>query len=262
MRGYFDFDPLKYLYNLLFNNFPFFPLFDMNIPFFYAPDINEGARTYSLNEAAARHCVQVLRKKEEDIIILTNGRGKLFQCRIEKAEKKYCPVSIREIREVPCRLVKSGIGIAFTKNISRIEWFLEKATEIGITDIYPLVTQRTERIKFNFTRLQNIIAAAMLQSEQAWLPRLHEQISFDVLMEKKDYDLKFIAHCENEGKYFFGDKTDVNKNTLILIGPEGDFTPEEISLSKGHQFVPVSLGPNRLRTETAGLVACVMMNRR
>lgn len=233
----------------------------MNTPFFYAPDLNEGERTYSLNEAAARHCIQVLRKKEGDIIMLTGGRGRLFQCRIEKAGKKCCLVSIQEIRQVLGRPVKLGIGIAFTKNISRIEWFLEKATEIGITDIYPLVTQRTERIKFNFARLQNIIVAAMLQSEQAWLPRLHEQISFEKLTEKKDYDLKFIAHCENEEKYFFADKTDVNKNTLILIGPEGDFTPEEISLSKEYQFIPVSLGPNRLRTETAGLAACVMMNR-
>jgi 16S rRNA (uracil1498-N3)-methyltransferase len=232
----------------------------MNIPFFYAADLNNGEHLYSLDEVSVRHCLQVLRKKEGDMIMLTNGRGKLFRCMIEKAEKKNCLVSIQEIEEVPAKPVQSGIGIAFTKNISRIEWFLEKVTEIGITDIYPLITQRTERIKFNFTRLQNIIVAAVLQSEQAWLPQLHEQISFDKLIEERGYDLKFIAHCENEEKHFLADETDTNTNTLILIGPEGDFTPEEISLSKEYQFIPVSLGPNRLRTETAGLAACVMMN--
>lgn len=232
----------------------------MNIPFFYAPDLNEAGSEYALDETSVKHCVQVLRKKEGDIIMFSNGHGKLFQCIIEKASKKECIVSIKNIKEVPSKTMKHGIGISFTKNISRIEWFLEKATEIGITDIYPMLTHRTERIKFNIGRLQNIIISAMLQSEQAWLPYLHEQISFEELVQKKDYKSRFIAHCENEEKQFLADKINGKENMLVLIGPEGDFTPEEISLSKEYQFIPVSLGPNRLRTETAGLVACMMMN--
>lgn len=232
----------------------------MNIPFFFAPDLIEGELHYSLDETSFRHCVQVLRKKEGDMIMLSNGKGKLFQCIIEKATKKDCVVSIKSVKEYPAKSVRLAIAISFTKNISRIEWFLEKATEIGITDIYPLLTHRTERIKFNNSRLQHIIVSAMLQSEQAWLPGLHEQISFEELIQRKDYESKFIAHCENEEKYFLADEIKNNENTLILIGPEGDFTPEEIVLSKQYNFIPVSLGPNRLRTETAGLVACVMMN--
>lgn len=232
----------------------------MNIPFFYAADLNERNSHYSLDETSVRHCVQVLRKKEGDIIMLTNGIGKLFECIIEKASKKECLVSIQEMKEVPASPAKVGIGISFTKNISRIEWFLEKATEIGITDIYPLLTHRTERIKFNTVRLQHVLVAAMLQSEQAWLPHLHEQVSFGDLIQKTDYESKFIAHCEKEEKHFLAEELKENKNRLVLIGPEGDFTPEEIALSKKYQFIPVSLGPNRLRTETAGLVACVMMN--
>lgn len=192
--------------------------------------------------------------------MLSNGKGKLFECVIEKATKKECVVNIQETRDISGSRVKHGIGISFTKNISRIEWFLEKATEIGITDIYPLLTHRTERIKFNTIRLQNIIIAAMLQSEQAWLPSLHEQISFEEIIQKKDFSSKFIAHCEREEKHLLVDKITGKENTLVLIGPEGDFTPKEISLSKKYQFIPVSLGPNRLRTETAGLVTCVMMN--
>lgn len=232
----------------------------MNIPFFYATDLIDEKRHYSLDETSIKHCVQVLRKQEGDTIMLSNGRGKLFECIIEKTSKKECLVTIKKIKEAPALTAKIGIGISFTKNISRIEWFLEKATEIGITDIFPLLTHRTERIKFNIARLQNIIISAMLQSEQAWLPHLHEQISFEELIQKKDYEFKFIAHCENEKKHILSDKIKANANTLVLIGPEGDFTTEEIILSKKYQFIPVSLGPNRLRTETAGLVACVMMN--
>lgn len=234
----------------------------MNIPFFFEPDLQEANRRYTLTESSARHCVQVLRKKKGDFVMLTDGRGRLFKAVVESAERKDCHVAILGMENITVPAPKNAIGISFTKNISRIEWFLEKATEIGIAEIFPLQTHRTERSHYNRERLQNILVAAMLQSGQAWLPVLSEALNFDQLVTGNNYTGKYIAHCDEDEKHPFVNELQKGgpQRNLILIGPEGDFTPEEILLAKTNRFIPVSLGATRLRTETAGVTACVLMN--
>jgi 16S rRNA (uracil1498-N3)-methyltransferase len=152
------------------------------------------------------------------------------------------------------------IAISFTKNPARIEWFLEKATEIGINRITPLVTKRSEKIHFKKDRFEKILVSAMLQSKQTFLPQLSEASPLETILEAKD-TLKCIAHCEDDmDRIHLNQFIKPQKNTLILIGPEGDFTKEEIHLCLSKECRAVSLGDHRLRTETAGLFACVIFN--
>ena len=232
----------------------------MNAPFFYAPDITESHTGYLLDDASARHCIQVLRRKPGDAVILTDGLGRRYHTVIDAADKKHCAVIIMSMEKILPLNPKMGIGISFTKNISRIEWFLEKATEIGITDIYPVHCRRTEREKYNSSRLRSLLIAAMLQSQQVYLPRLHEQIPFREFIHTHGYTQRFIAHCEEDEKHFLCKKITKGSDLLVLIGPEGDFSPEEITMAKDQRFIPVSLGNTRLRTETAGVVACTLMH--
>lgn len=233
----------------------------MKEPFFYAAEIRESDRRFTLDDASAKHCIQVLRHRAGDALILTDGKGRRFNVVIDQADKKHCTVAVLGSSQMPVPAPRLGIGIAFTKHVSRIEWFIEKATEIGVGDIYPLLCARSERMKYQMTRLHHIMVSAMLQSQQVYLPRLHETTPFaDLVTEGSRGGQKFIAYCGEDEKGLLGQQVEENRDALVLIGPEGDFTQEEINLAREDGYQPVSLGATRLRTETAGMVACVLLN--
>ena len=227
---------------------------------FYTPLIQTD--NYTLDEQESKHCVKVLRMKEGDILHLTDGSGNIFMAEITLANPKACSLKIIERNpDFEKRPFYLHIAIAPTKNIDRFEWFLEKATEIGIDEITPLITENSERKQVNHERLERIIISAMKQSIKAYKPKINELQTFDKFTNS--YDGKtaaFIAHCYEEEKQDL--KTAYKKNTdaLILIGPEGDFSPEEVKTAIEKKLTPVSLGQSRLRTETAGVVACHTLN--
>jgi 16S rRNA (uracil1498-N3)-methyltransferase len=232
----------------------------MELPVFYAPDIRPDQGIYTMNEDTSKYCIQVLRHQKGDQVLLADGRGQKFTTGITDDNRKKCVVKIIGSETVPPPARALRVAISFTKNISRIEWFLEKATEIGIQTIIPLVTRRTEKEKIKAERLQNILVSAMLQSQQFYLPDLQEPQQFDDLVKRSNDPQRLIAHCLPDQKQELHQVMQANKDTIILIGPEGDFTREEIDLALAQGFTPVSLGNTRLRTETAGLVAVVLMN--
>lgn len=227
---------------------------------FYAKELLPGAATYTMDEPGSKYCIMVLRHTAGDEVVLTDGRGGRYQAVITDDNRKKCVLSISQYTLMPAVVAPVRIAIAFTKNTSRIEWFLEKATEIGIQSIIPLISHRSEKEKFRADRLENILVAAMLQSQQYYLPDLAAPVSFDKLVAEAPAEQLFIAHCLPEQKQHLWQAMEKGKDSLLLIGPEGDFTPEEISLALGKGFKPVSLGETRLRTETAGVVGVTMMN--
>lgn len=234
----------------------------MALPFFYEPAVNGTESTVTLGEETSRHCVQVLRMKTGEQLRLTDGKGKLHTATILSGDKKHMAVQINESVSVPAPGIKTTIAISLLKNAARFEWFLEKATEIGVTGIRPLICARTEHTRFRNERMQGILVAAMLQSQQAWLPALAEPVAFmDFMQEPVAPAQKLIAHCEDGTKRLVKDLPP-SADTLMLIGPEGDFTPAEIALAMQQGFTGVSLGATRLRTETAGMVgAALLLNR-
>lgn len=233
----------------------------MSLPFFYEPAILESKQQFVLSEATSKHCIQVLRMKVNQALHLTDGKGKLFTANIISADKQKSVVQIENVKQLPAPEIQISIGISLLKNADRIEWMLEKITEIGIGHIYPLICKRTEHQRFRFERMQQILIAAMLQSQQTWLPVLHEPIELKKLLATADNEQKLIAHCEDNQKHPISTLAPA-KDTLILIGPEGDFTPDEISMAAEKQFTPVTLGNTRLRTETAGVVSVALLANR
>lgn len=233
----------------------------MSMPVFYSKEINAVSGQLVLNEETSKHVVQVLRMKVGEQVLITDGKGNLFTTEIIDDHKKKAAVKIVASVFMPAPEKKVSIAISLIKNASRFEWFLEKATEIGVSEIIPLICSRTEKQHFRFDRMNGILISAMLQSQQCWLPVLHEPIRFDDLMIRPFDDCnKFIAHCLPEGKKeLLNHQITKLSNQLILIGPEGDFTKEEIDHALQNNFVPVGLGATRLRTETAGVVAAVFM---
>ncbi len=230
----------------------------MPLPYFFDANISSKVSTYILDELASKHCTQVLRMQVRDTLMITNGQGYSFKAVITAAHKKNTQVKIvKEIYQQPTQ-PKCTIAIAPIKNNSRWEWFLEKATELGIHTIIPIITERTEKQYNKIERQQNIIVAAMLQSQQVWSPKLMEPISFKMLWQQALPEQRFIAHCATGYKQPLQKIMDHTKNTLILIGPEGDFTTNEIDAALQDQCTAVSLGNNRLRTETAGIVAATV----
>ncbi|MFZ1304510.1 MAG: 16S rRNA (uracil(1498)-N(3))-methyltransferase [Ferruginibacter sp.] len=232
----------------------------MALPFFYKEDLVASGTDVVLDEATSKHIVQVLRMEKGEQLQLTNGKGILFTAEITDNNRKKCAVKILQTVDIPHSPSHITIAISPVKNNTRFEWFLEKATEIGVTEIIPLVCTRTEKTAFKFDRMKSILVSAMLQSQQCWLPLLHEPTKFNELVKSSAQQQKFIAHCMD------GDKrslTDLNNESLsskiILIGPEGDFTAEEIDQALLHHFNTVSLGDTRLRTETAGMVAGALL---
>lgn len=231
----------------------------MQLPFFFEesfPDSNQ----FVLSENSSRHIAQVLRMKEGELIQLTNGKGYTLTAEIVSPHKKNTEVKITERTFIPQRKPKIAIAISFIKNTGRFEWFLEKATEIGVSEIIPLLCTRTEKTHFREERMKTILVSAMLQSRQAWLPELSAPVTIIELIKDKSYDQKFIAHCLNEEKAELKNViTNASSSKIILVGPEGDFTKEEIEAALEQDYKPVSLGETRLRTETAGLVAAVLL---
>lgn len=233
------------------------------LPFFYISKYNVAERKILLDEDTSKHIVQVLRMKAGDKINLTDGNGTLLTCGITAAHKRHCEAEIVESVVYPLSSKKITIAISLLKNANRFEWFLEKATEIGVSEIIPLICERTEKEKFRYERMQGICISAMLQSQQCWLPVLQEPVQFEDLMQKEvDNCQKFIAHCIDSGKQALSHyHISTSLHSLICIGPEGDFTPTEIELALQHHFIPVTLGETRLRTETAGVAAAVLLKR-
>lgn len=232
----------------------------MSIPFFYKEDLVASSTDVLLDEATSKHMVQVLRMQNGEQLQLTNGKGILFTAAITDNNRKRCTVSIIQKSEIANRQSKITIAISPVKNNTRFEWFLEKATEIGVSEIIPLVCTRTEKTVFKFDRMKSILVSAMLQSQQCWLPVLHEPTKFNALVKSSAQQQKFIAHCIDEIKRSLSDLNNESLSSkIILIGPEGDFTPDEIELALQNKFSAVSLGETRLRTETAGIVAATLL---
>lgn len=232
------------------------------LPFFYHPALEEQPKAITLDEPASKHCIQVLRMQEGEQMMLTDGKGKKVLGTIIAADRKRCGVRPDQITNMVPRPYRFALGIAFTKNNSRNEWLLEKATEMGVEEIYPLICSRSEKEKFNADRLKGILVAAMLQSQQCYLPVLHEPVALKKIpVIAATMDQRMIAHCiAEETRISLLSRMEPGKNTITLIGPEGDFTKDEITLCLENGFVPVSLGANRLRTETAGLYVCTVFN--
>ncbi len=229
----------------------------MALPYFY---INQPTTTgnITLPEETGKHCIQVLRMKAGDPLLLTDGKGNLLTATITNADKRSCIVTVQHTKYQPEPIRKISIAISLLKNTSRFEWFLEKATEVGVTEIIPLICQRTERQGFRHERMNNIVIAAMLQSQQCWLPVLTEPRQFDQTVATSSYTQKFIAHCEEAQKKSLA-LIEAGNASQIFIGPEGDFTNDEIKLAILHNFQQVSLGDSRLRTETAGIAAAILL---
>jgi len=210
-----------------------------------------------LNEDESLHCVKVLRHKVGDIIRVIDGNGTRAIGKIEAAHAKQCAVSLTEKEVVTqTRNYKIHVAIAPTKNIERIEWFVEKAVEIGVDEISFIKCKNSERTVIKDDRLKKVAEAAVKQSQQAFIPKLNSLVDFKEFIKKDNADVKLIAHCEKESKQHIKQYITSNKSFTILIGPEGDFTKDEIALALSSSYLPVALGDSRLRTETAGLFAC------
>ncbi len=226
---------------------------------FYTPDI---LISPFLPEEESQHAIRVLRLQAGDHIELIDGKGGYYKAEIIFPHHKRCEVRILETQtEFHKRPYHLHIAIAPTKNIERLEWFAEKATEIGIDEITPVICRFSERKIIKHDRLEKILISAMKQSLKAYLPKLNEQCTFEQFLKRTDPGQRFIAHCYDENsKKLLSSLYVPKQNATILIGPEGDFSPEEVEQALKAGFVPVSLGESRLRTETAGVVACHTVN--
>lgn len=222
---------------------------------FYAPDIQ--ASTYQLSEEESRHVSKVLRLDVGDEVYLTDGMGRWMKSQIINAHPKKCLVQLTEtIENYKKAKYHLEMAVAPTKNISRYEWFLEKATEIGIHKITPLLCEHSERKVIKKDRLNKVITSAMKQSLKAWHPELNDLMSFKEVITKEFEGKKFIAWCEAIQDERIENYLEENENSLILIGPEGGFSADEIQLAKQNGFIPISISKSRLRTETAAIIAC------
>lgn len=235
----------------------------MALPFFYLATYDAGSSPetseITLDEDNSRHIVQVLRMKPGEALELTDGKGSLLHALILDDHKKKCRVKVQSKIDIPPHKNKVAIAISPLKNASRFEWFLEKAAEIGVGEIIPLLSERTERQQLRLDRLHSILVSALLQSQQAWLPILHPLTSIARVLDETRYDRRLIAHCLVDSPPPLPAAMAAAAPTLILIGPEGDFSAGEVAAALKNGFVPVSLGENRLRTETAGVVAATLL---
>lgn len=229
----------------------------MNI--FYTPNITN-EKTYTLSESESKHAIRVLRLKEKDVITLVDGKGVFFEAIIIDSNPKKCEVSISKITKEAVTKPRLHIAIAPTKNNDRTEWFVEKCTEIGIDEITPLLCANSERKKIKEERFIKTAVSAMKQSLKATLPLVNDLTNFNQIVNNSFDGKKYIAHCYKENQQHFKTIYPKGENSLILIGPEGDFNQEEVKLAMEKGFVPITFGESRLRTETAGIVACTSFN--
>jgi 16S rRNA (uracil1498-N3)-methyltransferase len=250
----------------------------MEHPFFYEPSLPGGQEPFHLSEDSSRHIVTVLRMRNGERLLLTDGKGRLAEVEILDADKKKTQVKFSLPSAARNTAGNSGtpevlrpgtpglqlrdteliLAVSLLKNTARFEWILEKATEIGVTAIIPLICRRTERVSFRQDRLQQIVISAMLQSRQAWLPELREPTPLEKFLAEHVNGRSYIAHCLPEERQNLHAHP-AGQAARVLIGPEGDFTPDEIKLSLDAGFLPVTLGQTRLRTETAAVVAAALL---
>ncbi|WP_121352337.1 RsmE family RNA methyltransferase [Flavisolibacter nicotianae] len=228
----------------------------MALSYFFVEEISNGL--LQLEEDTSKHMIGVLRMEKGEDVLLTDGQGRKATAQIVDDNRKRCVVQVSAVKEEPESMPRVSIAISIVKNASRFEWFLEKATEIGVNEIIPLLCERTEKEKFRYDRMKGILVSAMLQSQQAWLPLLHEPQNFPDAVKNAKQESRFIAHCLPDQKTQLSSRIR-QPSALILIGPEGDFTPKEIALALNEGFQPVALGNTRLRTETAGIVAATLL---
>jgi 16S rRNA (uracil1498-N3)-methyltransferase len=228
---------------------------------FYTPDIEPSHPQYFLSEEESKHAIRVLRLVTGNEVQLIDGRGRFYTAVIQDAHPKRTILNITSVTtDFNKRNHYLHLAVAPTKNIERLEWFLEKATEIGIDEISLIVSQRSERKEAKTDRLNKIITAAIKQSLKAYHPVLNEPVKLNELLARPFDGQKFIAHCEPGDKINLRDELQLQDRYLILIGPEGDFAPAEIESALQNGFKPITLGESRLRTETAALEACFEVN--
>ena len=226
---------------------------------FYAPDVT--LPLYTLNDEESKHCVRVLRLRQGDTLHLTDGRGSLHRCEIVEAHQHHCTVKIVEtLSEYGRRPYSLTMAVAPTKNIDRFEWFVEKATEIGFDELTFLNCRYSERKVIKTERIDKILVSAIKQSLKANKPVLNEMTDFNKFISQDFKGQKFICHCYEGEKKLLKEAIVPGEDALILIGPEGDFSEEEVAKAIEAGFQPVSLGKSRLRTETAALVAAHTLN--
>ena len=226
---------------------------------FFTQKIENGFAVFE--EEEGRHLTSVLRKKTGDLLQLTDGQGFFYQAELSDAGKRQVLARIvSKTAAPPPRAGRLHIAIAPTKQMERLEWFLEKATEIGIDEITPLLCKRSERDTVRLDRLEKILVSAMKQSLRAWLPKLNQPTRFQDFIKKTGEEQKRLAWCSDEPLPHLKTTLNLGQNTVIAIGPEGDFSPEEVQLALTNGFQGVGLGEARLRTETAGLLAVTVFN--
>ena len=225
---------------------------------FYNKFITETSKEIKFDKEESRHIFKVLRKQEGSILNLTNGKGFFFKARLIQSNLKNCMATVLEVKKQEPLPYSLHLVVAPTKLNDRYEWFLEKATEIGVTEITPIICEHSEREIIKIERFDKKIQSAMKQSLNAFLPKINKAIPFGDFLKLQEGNLhqKLIAHCEESNKQSLKSVLKPNDNTILLIGPEGDFSTNEINESIKAGFTPVTVGTSRLRTETAAIVAC------
>jgi 16S rRNA (uracil1498-N3)-methyltransferase len=224
---------------------------------FYNSELNETTRLFSFSKDESRHIVKVLRKSTGDRLTITNGVGWIFEADVIVPNHNKCVVEILKSNLIFIQKITTvHLAVSPTKLNDRYEWFLEKATEIGVTKITPVISHNSERKKIKSERFKKIIQSATKQSLNPYLPSLNPAVTFSKFLKTPQKGKTYIAHCAAGEKYSFKDHIEAGKSVTILIGPEGGFSGEEISTALKNNYIPVSLGSSRLRTETAAIVAC------
>ncbi len=233
----------------------------MSVPLFFIIEPLVGLTSVTLDEDNSKHAIQVLRLKMGNIVELTDGKGQLATASIVDDNRKHCQLQVQQIQSIPRPSRQITLAISLLKNRNRFEWLLEKVTELGVTNIIPILCERTEKESARFERMQSILQSALLQSRQVWLPTLVTPQVFGAIEKWKLQDGdQFIATCSDVAKQPLSSLAMTSKkNVLICIGPEGDFTDDELKIAAENNFVSVSLGSSRLRTETAGMVAVSLL---
>ena len=223
---------------------------------FYHPGIDETSSFFSFDTAASKHLIKVMRKQTGDVIRVTNGRGWHFTAELVDPDPKKCTLKVNEATQQNTRNYTLHLAVAPTKMNDRYEWFLEKAVEIGVDEITPVICHHSERKHSKPERFRRIIISAMKQSLQYQLPKLRDAVTFEDFIRQPFNGQRFIAHCKDSERDALHHKASANRAITVLIGPEGDFSEAELRLAVEKGFIPVSLGQTRLRTETAAVVAC------
>lgn len=224
---------------------------------FYNPEVKTSDKEIHFSKDESRHIFKVLRKSAGDLIHITNGEGNVFEAELSQVSQKHCVSKILKFENESPLPYRLHLAVAPTKLNDRYEWFLEKATEIGITEITPIICEYSERKVVKMDRCNRIVQSALKQSLKAWMPKIHTPLSYeDFIASKSDYDIKCIAHCEETEKQSLKDVVLKGQSACILIGPEGDFSTQEIKAAMAAGYCAIHLGQSRLRTETAAIVAC------